>query len=333
MLLAAMLRASAPAPRTAASTVEAPVEAPLEEVLVPLRRRDYQRAEQLGDFQAFGDRSATREGAPGRPGRRLAAQVTYAAPVAAALPEAASAVVALVLPTPVLRGTVEASPPDASQPANTNDTGPSPEVAEAPMPTSLVPMPPAPAPEIAEVGAPPVPVMEVPTVAESIPDREPTSRALTHAGLEAVAVELGVVEPVVVEHAAVDPVAVEPVAIEPTAAEPSPLASELAERFVAEAPAVTTEVPGLSPLPLDVPEADRPHEPEIMVLARRAALPALAPLMTREVTLGDAARALRAALPAALTMTDGRQLRRVVAVGAATSVVAAAFAIRGRKHR
>lgn len=70
------------------------------------------------------------------------------------------------------------------------------------------------------------------------------------------------------------------------------------------------------------------REPQVTVLAPRQVVPALPALMTREVTLGDAARALRNSL----TMTDGRQLRRAVAVGAATSVVAAAFAIRGRKR-
>jgi hypothetical protein len=65
------------------------------------------------------------------------------------------------------------------------------------------------------------------------------------------------------------------------------------------------------------------------VIARRPSLPvpAVTPLLTREVSLGDAARVLRG-----LTMTDGRQLRRAVAVGAATSVVAAAFALRGRRR-
>lgn len=55
-------------------------------------------------------------------------------------------------------------------------------------------------------------------------------------------------------------------------------------------------------------------------------------LLMHEVALGDAARALRGVLPGALTMTDGRRLRRAVAIGAATSVVAAAFAIRGRRR-
>ncbi len=207
------------------------------------------------------------------------------------------------------------------------------------MPTSLAPLLPAPPATIAEVVAPPVPAIEVPAVAGAIPDLEPASSPLTHAGLEAVAVEPEAVEPVVVEPVAVEPVAVEPVAVEPEAVEPvtvepSTPESDLAERVMAEDPALTTEVPDLSPSTLDSPDEAGPRrEPEIMVLARRAALPALAPLMAREVTLGDAARALRAALPAALTMTDGRQLRRAVAVGAATSVVAAAFAIRGRKHR
>jgi len=76
-------------------------------------------------------------------------------------------------------------------------------------------------------------------------------------------------------------------------------------------------------------------EPQITVLPPRLsapALPALPALMTREIALGDAARALREALPAVLTMTDGRRLRRAVAIGAATSVVAVAFAIRSRRR-
>lgn len=84
------------------------------------------------------------------------------------------------------------------------------------------------------------------------------------------------------------------------------------------------------PAPPRTPEMLREavREPQVTVLAPRQVVPALPALMTREVTLGDAARALRNSL----TMTDGRQLRRAVAVGAATSVVAAAFAIRGRKR-
>lgn len=74
------------------------------------------------------------------------------------------------------------------------------------------------------------------------------------------------------------------------------------------------------------------HEPQITVLPPRPAVPALSALMTREIALGDAARALRVALPDVLTMTDGRRLRRAVAIGTATSVVAVAFAIRGRRR-
>ncbi len=86
--------------------------------------------------------------------------------------------------------------------------------------------------------------------------------------------------------------------------------------------------PALAAPPLSPPA----HEPRITVLPPRPAVPALPALMTREIALGDAARALRGALPDVLTMTDGRRLRRAVAIGAATSVVAAAFAIRGRRR-
>lgn len=86
--------------------------------------------------------------------------------------------------------------------------------------------------------------------------------------------------------------------------------------------------PALAAPPLSLPA----HEPQITVLPPRPAVPALSALMTREIALGDAARALRGALPDVLTMTDGRRLRRAVAIGAATSVVAAAFAVRGRRR-
>ena len=96
--------------------------------------------------------------------------------------------------------------------------------------------------------------------------------------------------------------------------------------------AATVVAPSVSAAPL-VEEAPEPAwAPQVMVLPPRPGAAALPGLMTREVTLGDAARALRGALPGALTMTDGRHLRRAVAVGAATSVVAAAFAIRGRRR-
>lgn len=308
-LLAAMLRARLPVPRPAISIVEAPLEA----VLVPLRRRDYQHAEQQGGFQAFSDRSTTQEGAPGRPGRRLAAQVAYAAPVAAPLPEAASAVAPLVVPTPGLLGAAEGTPPDASQSAGATETGPLPRASEALVPTSLAPLLPAPPATMDEVVARPVPAIEVPPVLESIPDPGPSSLLLTHAGLDAVTVEPVAVEPVVTE-SLVEPATVEAMVDE----EPAPAAAE------------STPPP---PLPASPRQREQMRAPQITALPPRSAMPALPAIMTREVTLGDAARALRATLPAALTMTDGRQLRRAVAVGAATSVVAAAFAIRSRKHR
>lgn len=85
------------------------------------------------------------------------------------------------------------------------------------------------------------------------------------------------------------------------------------------------------PVPVAVPPA---REPKVTVLHPRPGpgTPMLPALLMHEVALGDAARALRGVLPGALTMTDGRRLRRAVAIGAATSVVAAAFAIRGRRR-
>lgn len=96
--------------------------------------------------------------------------------------------------------------------------------------------------------------------------------------------------------------------------------------LIEEMPRIEESEPQFAaPAPASAPR----RTPEITVLPPRPALPAL---MTREVTLGEAARILRGALPDGLTMTDGRQLRRAVAIGAATSVVAAAFAIRGRRR-
>jgi len=113
----------------------------------------------------------------------------------------------------------------------------------------------------------------------------------------------------------------------PSAASP-PLSARPVEAEPASAPPPR---PGALREPASPSEA-RAREPRVTVLAARPAAPALPALMTHEFALGDAARLLREALPPALTMTDGRQLRRAVAVGAATSVVAAAFVIRGRRR-
>ena len=112
-----------------------------------------------------------------------------------------------------------------------------------------------------------------------------------------------------------------------TASVPPPLAEGPAAEVTPPEPVVVAEFNVPPPDPL-LPG----REPQITVLPPRPGAPALPALMTREVTLGDAARVLRGALPGVLTMTDGRHMRRAVAVGVATSVVAAAFAIRGRRR-
>lgn len=108
----------------------------------------------------------------------------------------------------------------------------------------------------------------------------------------------------------------------------SPAAQSEADVSQAREAATEPARPALAPSPRSLPA----HEPQITVLPPRPAVPALSALMTREIALGDAARALRVALPDVLTMTDGRRLRRAVAIGTATSVVAVAFAIRGRRR-
>lgn len=108
----------------------------------------------------------------------------------------------------------------------------------------------------------------------------------------------------------------------------SPVARSEADVSQAREAATEPAGPALAASPLSLPA----HEPQITVLPPRPAVLALSALMTREIALGDAARALRVALPDILTMTDGRRLRRAVAIGAATSVVAAALAVRGRRR-
>lgn len=121
--------------------------------------------------------------------------------------------------------------------------------------------------------------------------------------------------------APVPPPLVEGPAAETAPSEPAVVAAPVVEE--ARGPEFAVPSPASAP-----PE----HEPQITVLPPRPTVPAFPALMMREVTLGDAARALRGVLPGVLTMTDGQQLRRAVAVGAVTSVLVAAFAIRGRRR-
>lgn len=83
--LAEMMRAIVPAPipvpipRSAVSSVTTTLEAPIAATPSPasppssLRGNDYSRGEREARFSAFDERSSTREAAPGRPARRLAA--------------------------------------------------------------------------------------------------------------------------------------------------------------------------------------------------------------------------------------------------------------------
>jgi len=158
----------------------------------------------------------------------------------------------------------------------------------------------------------------------------------THGGLASVSLELD--RPVVI--APSTPVSapeaaqvIEAALDEPVTAdrEPEPVAPALVAPVATEPPIGPRGPEALREAIREVvrePAPELPRAPQVTVLAPRRVAPALPAMMTREMTLGDAARALRNGL----TMTDGRQLRRAVAVGAATSVVAAAFAIRGRKR-
>lgn len=322
--LAEMVRTTAPVPRPATSRVAQPSPA----TAAPVRGRLYRSAEELGRFVVFVERPR-RDPAPGRPTRRLAAQLAYAAappPVAAPQPSPVPVVPArprVALPSIALAlashaGLAEVlldltAPGEREMRAGTSGGRSRPA---APVPT---------APWLVEPLAPEDPIAQSPWL----------------------------VEPTVVESAAVEPAALaEPAVAEPPKAEPSiaepqegePRVAELlvAEPLVVEPAAV--ESADAAPETLDEerePEfvasswqaSTRPlREPQITVLPPRPPVPALPAMMSREVTLGDAARVLRGALPSVLTMTDGRQLRRAVAVGAATSVVAAAFAIRARRR-
>lgn len=286
MRLAAMVRDNAPIPRPSVSVVDVPASV----TPSPIRGQHYQRAEREGRFEAFDERSATREGAPGRPGRRLAGQVAHAVATA----------------TPVLPG--------------------------HPLDTESIPESP--------VAASPMAVLDVPdeapdgVVAPERPAPVPTMLVPTHGGLSEVDLDLdllratpaatSVVEPPATTD--LEPAETAPVVAEMPEAEPQPLTA------VPEAVEVRVR-PHEVPLevvrePSEEPRRVPLREPQVTVLAPRTPVPALPAFMTRELTLGDAARVLRSSL----TMTDGRQLRRAVAVGAATSMVAAAFAIRGRRR-
>ncbi|TAK73388.1 MAG: hypothetical protein EPO16_12725, partial [Dehalococcoidia bacterium] len=85
--LAQMVRTTAPVPRPATSRVAQPP-AP---AVSPLRGRVYRSAEEFGRFVVFAERPR-KEPAPGRPARRLAAQLAYAAaPSVVAAPPAVAA--------------------------------------------------------------------------------------------------------------------------------------------------------------------------------------------------------------------------------------------------
>ncbi|TAJ16485.1 MAG: hypothetical protein EPO65_13205, partial [Dehalococcoidia bacterium] len=236
MRLAMMVRETAPIPRPAMPSAESVGLTP------SLRGQDYLRAQGDARFEPFADRPTTREGAPGRPGRRLAAQVAHAA--------AAS---------------VAAAPVDG--------------VSAVPAHTAL---------------------------------------ASTHGGLGEVILDFD--HPLSAVPSAPDAsVVIE--AAEAQSLPPGPVLASASEDHSFGWPAAERE-------PRQEPHREPLREPRVTVLAPRQPMPALPAFMTREVSLGEAARALRGSL----TMTDGRQLRRAVAVGAATSVVAAAFAIRGRRR-
>lgn len=291
MRLAQMVRATAPVPRPTVSTAEQPLDA----TLAPLRGQSYHTAEQEGRFRAFAERPG-REPAPGRPARRLAARVAYAAPVAPP-------------PEPV------AEPAPAF---------PTPAVAEAEVEAVLGPP-----------TEPALPTSELPIFVEPDGEPEPLFSAASHAGLTESALDISRAR--MSDAEAFDAASVPPPLVEEPRAD-APVVEELAAAVADREPVVVAAAPALNePREPESAAPPRPsvppvREPQITVLSPRPAAPALPALMTREVTLGDAARVLRGALPGVLTMTDGRHTRRAVAVGVATSVVAAAFAIRGRRR-
>lgn len=259
MRLAMMVRETAPIPRPGTPSADST------ELKPSLRGQNYQSAQRESHFHPFEDRSAAREGAPGRPGRRLAAQVAHAAAASAAPPE----------PPMVVEVHVEAAPAVA--------------VAEP-----------------------------------AVPAR--SAFALTHGGLAEIVFDferpLLAVAVTPAPSSAPDANSVVAEVPEVPAFEAEPVLAFASSQGASESrPEATRE-------PIEEPRREPLRGPRVTVLAPRPPVPALPAFMTREVSLGEAARVLRGSL----TMTDGRQLRRAVAVGAATSVVAAAFAIRGRRR-
>ncbi|RLT37248.1 MAG: hypothetical protein DWI58_17410 [Chloroflexi bacterium] len=292
MRLAEMVRATAPIPRPAASSVAAILEAPFDATPSPLRGNDYGRAEREARFRAFDERASTQEAAPGRPVRRLAAQVAHAAAATAPPP-----VVEPERPMPVAAA-VEA--PQAS-----------PEQAPVAAPIEVA--------AVVEVATPPSPTVSV---------AAPAARMQTHGGLASVILDFERPMVAVTSLAPPEPAAVVEGAIaDPVVAEPEREQSVLAVPAAAD-PATPPRAPEALRQAIHKAVREPVREQKVTVLAPRHVAPTVPALMTREMTLGDAARALRSGL----TMTDGRHVRRAVAVGAATSVVAAAFAIRGRKR-
>lgn len=282
--LAQIVRATAPTARPAASTAEQPLEA----VLAPLRGQSYRAAEREGRFVAFEERPA-REPAPGRPARRLAAQMAYAAaaesPAPGAVPEPAS-----------------------EQPV--------PAVVDSEAMVSIVSGP---------VVIEPEPSIHVGATFEAAAEPETPSPSASHTGLTEMAWEADAPLQPISEAEALQAAPVPPPSAETRYVdEPEQRESPAEEPLAAVIRSVVEELDEGEPASVATPR----HRPEVTVLPPGPPVPALPALMTRELTLGDAGRALRGAL----TMTDGRQIRRAVALGAATSVVAAAFMVRGRRR-
>lgn len=307
MRLAMMVRETAPIPRPATSSADSA------DLKPSLRGQNYQRAQREGHFEVFDDRSATREAAPGRPSRRLTAQRAHAlAASAPVVPESLQAIeVGAEAPAPQVAIV-------SDLPAAVADI----EVAEEVV-TQVVPE--VPALHVTGIADVPVDVSDVEVPEEVVPEVEvpraapsaPVAFSPTHRGLVDLVVDLerSVPKPSLPDESP-DSAESETIVVEAPEWELLPAVSVMAE--ASEAPSeIASE-----------PPRETVREPRVTVLASRAPVPVLPAFMTREVTLGDAARMFRSSL----TMTDGRQLRRAVAVGAATSVVAAAFAIRGRRR-
>lgn len=164
----------------------------------------------------------------------------------------------------------------------------------------------------------------------------PPPRVASHAGLMEAAVDLDGPRARMSDAKPSDAAPASP----PHAGEPradGPLSEGPATEVAAAGPAAAVAAAAFEearePESVAPPSARPPvRGPRITVLPPRPAVPGFPALMTREVSLGDAARVIRGALPGVLTMTDGQRLRRAVAIGAATSVVAVAFAIRSRRR-